>query len=86
MLEGQIQTDDEALKDRVRALQLSEVLILRGDKENSLAGARGDLNKKLMSTHLSCLVVPHKNFQGRNEVKSTYLGRYLAIYVLYKSN
>lgn len=37
MLEGQMQTDDETLRDRIRALSPGEVLILRGDKHNSLA-------------------------------------------------
>lgn len=30
--------------------------------------------------------MPHQNFSGKSAVKSTYLGRYLAVYVLFKSN
>ena len=86
VLEAQIQTDDEALRDRIKALYPSEVLVLRGDRDNSLASKGADLNETLMKQHLSCLIVKHHNFEGNNAVKSTYLNRYLAIYVLYNSN
>lgn len=35
-----------------------------------------------MKHHLSCLVLPHEQF--KHKVQSTYLKRYLAVYVLYK--
>jgi hypothetical protein len=37
VLEGQIQTDDELLRDRIKSLRAGEVLILKGDRHNSLA-------------------------------------------------
>lgn len=89
-LEGQIQTDDETLRDRIRCLQKSnEVFILWGDHENSLVSKSSnptEVNEQLMKKHLSCMVVPHNNFRMRHMVKSSYLGRYLAIFVLYKTN
>lgn len=85
VLEGQIQTEDDSLRDRIRALFHGEVLVLRGDKHNSLVQKGENLNESLMKQHLSCLIVPHQNFANRASVKSTYLNRYLAMYVLYTS-
>ena len=49
LVESQIQTDDDQLRDRVRKLGDSEVLILRGDRDNSLTPRSGqDLNEGLM--------------------------------------
>lgn len=56
---------------------------MRGDKHNSLANNAPNLNETLMKQHLSCLIVPHNNWSGRASIKSTYLNRYLAVYVLY---
>lgn len=88
-LEGQIQTDDENLRDRIRSLLKSnEVMILWGDHDNSLvpkSSNPNEVNEQLMKKHLSCIVVPHSNFRQKHLVKSTYLGRYLAIFVLYKT-
>jgi predicted aminopeptidase len=82
VLEGQITTDDEHLKERVKSLQSHDVLILRGDRADSLVFKGESLNEQIMKHHLSCLVVPHDLFKCK--VASTYLKRYLAIYVLYK--
>ena len=41
-----------------------------------------DLNESLMKSHLSCMVVPHVDFQAR--VSTQYLSRFLAVYVLFK--
>lgn len=84
VVEAQIETDDDQLRDRIRTLQPREVLILRGDRDNSLVPSRGqDLNESLMKQHLSCMVVPHSQFP--THVQSSYLCRYLAIYVLFKT-
>ena len=48
VLEGQIQTEDESLRDRIRALFHGEVLVLRGDKHNSLVQKGDNLNESLM--------------------------------------
>jgi len=36
VLTGQIQTDDDSLRDRIKQLKQGDVLILRGDRHNSL--------------------------------------------------
>jgi len=59
--------------------------VLRGDRDNSLSARGGqDLNESLMKQHLSCLIVPHTSFQAK--VQTSYLNRYLALYVLFKTN
>lgn len=69
LLESQIQTEEDQLRDRIRALIPGEVLVLRGDRDNSLTPRSGhDLNEGLMQQHLSCLLVPHQHFQGRSQV------------------
>lgn len=65
ILEGQIQTEDETLRDRIRALYQGEVMVLRGDKHNSLVQKGENLNESLMKQHLSCLILPHHNFSGK---------------------
>jgi hypothetical protein len=32
------------------------------------------------------MIVPHSDFKNKHLVKSTYLGRYLAVFVLYRIN
>lgn len=44
-VEGQILTDDEHLKDRVKSLQQHDVLILRGDRADSLVFKSESLNE-----------------------------------------
>ena len=44
-MEGQIQTEDENLKDRVKSLQSHDVLILRGDRADSLVFKGESLNE-----------------------------------------
>ena len=58
------------------------MLILRGDRADSLVFKGESLNEQIMKHHLSCLVIPHEQFKCK--VQSTYLKRYLAVYVLYK--
>jgi hypothetical protein len=82
VIEGQIQTDDEHLKERIKSLQTQDVLILRGDRADSLVYKGESLNDSIMKHHLSCLILLHEGFKSK--VQSTYLKRYLAIYVLYK--
>lgn len=83
IVEAQIETEDNDLRDRIRQLQTREVLILRGDRDNSLVTRSGmDLNESLMKSHLACMVVPHTDFQAR--VSTQYLNRFLAVYVLFK--
>lgn len=68
---------------------INEVLILWGDHENSLVPKStnaNDVNDQLMKKHLSCMIVPHSSFKNKHLVKSTYLGRYLAVFVLYKKD
>lgn len=63
-------------------------MILWGDHENSLvakSSTPNEVNEQLMKKHLSCMVIPHNNFKQKHLVKSTYLGRYLAIFVLYST-
>jgi hypothetical protein len=63
-------------------------MILWGDHDNSLvpkSSNPNEVNEQLMKKHLSCIIVPHNTFRHRHLVKSTYLGRYLAIFVLYKT-
>lgn len=85
LVESQIQTEDDQLRDRIRTLFSGEVLILRGDRDNSLSARGGqDLNESLMKQHLSCLIVPHTSFQAK--VQTHYLNRYLALYILFKTN
>lgn len=49
IVDAQIETDDDSLRDRIRTLQQREVLILRGDRDNSLVPRPGcDLNETLM--------------------------------------
>ena len=86
VLQGQILTDDDDLRNRIRSLYPKEVLVLRGDRDNSLTTKGTDLNDTLMKTHLSCLIVKHHDFKGNSTVKQTYLNRYLAIYILYNSD
>ena len=75
-------TDDDHLKDRVKTLLTHDVLILRGDRADSLVYKGESLTEQIMKHHLSCLVLPHETF--KHKVQSTYLKRYLAVYVLYK--
>ena len=86
ILQAQIQTDDDTLRDRIRSLTPGEVLILRGDRDNSLLTKGSDLNEILVKTHLTCMIVKHHNFKGNDAVNSTFLNRYLAIYILYNSD
>ena len=58
------------------------MLVLRGDRADSLVFKGESLNEQIMKHHLTCLVVPHEAF--KQKVQSTYLKRYLAVYVLYK--
>ena len=87
IVESQIQTDDDSLRDRIHTLYPGEVLVLRGDRDNSLSSRGGqDLNEGLIKQHLSCLVVPHTDFHANSQIQTKYLKRYLALYVLFKTN
>ena len=55
---------------------------MRGDRADSLVFKGESLNEQLSKHHLSCLIIPHYDFSKK--VQSTYLKRFLAIYVLYK--
>ena len=49
IVESQIQTDDDSLRDRIHTLYPGEVLVLRGDRDNSLSSRGGqDLNEGLI--------------------------------------
>jgi hypothetical protein len=86
ILEGQIQTDDELLRDRIKSLRAGEVLILKGDRHNSLANKeQGKLNENFMTQHLSCLIMNHHQFPHQDKIKAKYLNRYVALYVLFRS-
>ena len=55
-----MQTDDDLLRDRIKTLRQGEVLILKGDRHNSLANKdQNKLNENLMTQHLCCMVMPH---------------------------
>ena len=50
MLEGQMQTDDDFLRDRIKNLRQGEVLVLKGDRHNSLGNKeQGKLNENFMN-------------------------------------
>lgn len=83
VLEGQIHTDDNQLKDRVKSLRAGEVLVLRGDRQESLVYKGESLNEQLVKQHLTCLIVPH-DFRYPQQTQNMYLQRFLAIYILYK--
>jgi hypothetical protein len=89
MLEGQMQTDDDMLRDRIKQLRQGEVLILRGDRHNSLTlKEQGKLNENFMSQHLCCYIMSHHAFPFSDKVdnkRTKYLNRYVALYVLYKT-
>ena len=59
MLQGQIQTDDDQLRDRVRSLRVGEVLILKGEKKDSLnlSNKEQKFNEDFMTQHLSCMIM-----------------------------
>jgi hypothetical protein len=72
------------LKDRVKLLTQNEVLILRGDRAESLVYKGENLNEFFVKQHLTCLVIPHINFP--KQTTSSYLQRYLAVYILFKAS
>lgn len=50
------------LRDRIKSLRVGEVLILKGEKKDSLSFANKEhekLNENFMTQHLSCLVMQH---------------------------
>lgn len=82
------------LRDRIKSLRVGEVLILKGEKKDSLSFANKEhekLNENFMTQHLSCLVMQHHQFPkkdldgGAGGLSAKYLNRYVALYVLYKS-
>ena len=47
------------------------------------------LNENLMSQHLCCMIMQHHSFPHSDKIdnnKSKYLNRYVALYVLFKTN
>ena len=72
------------------------MLILKGEKKDSLSFANKEnhsVNENLMSQHLSCLIMLHHQYpkrdldevSGAGNISAKYLNRYLALYVLFKS-
>ena len=84
-----MQTDDDLLRDRIKSLRQGEVLVLKGDRHNSLANKeQGKLNENFMSQHLCCMVMKHHSFAHSDKIdnkKTKYLNRYVALYILYKT-
>lgn len=61
MLEGQVSGADvdNVLRDAVKGLKSNEILMLRGDRQNSLLPRDPKkIHESLMSQHLSCCMVP----------------------------
>ena len=97
LIQGQIATDDDQLRDRIKGLRQGEVLVLKGEKKDSLSfvGKENEkMNENFMTQHLSCLIMPHHSFGKRNldaicgtngGISAKYLNRYLALYVLFKN-
>eukprot|EP00347_Sterkiella_histriomuscorum_P009559 403340741 len=92
ILEGQIQAaeiNDNQLRESIKSLRQNEILILRGDRQNSLM-PRSDPKKihdGLLTQHLSCCILPQTKYSGNDRVvqeQVPYVKRYLGLYVLYK--
>lgn len=85
-----MQTDDDILRERIKQLRQGEVLILKGDRDNSLANKeQGKLNDNFMTQHLSCMIMSHHQFPHADKVDSQrtkYLNRYVALYVLFRTD
>ena len=63
LVEAQVRTEDDHLRDRIKTLSQRDVLILEGDQDNSL-GKAANLR---MQSHLSCIIMPDEEFQSRQE-------------------
>ena len=89
-MEGQIQGADvdNILREAVKGLKPNEVLILRGDRQNSLMPRDPKkIHESLLSQHLSCCIIPqHFRFKDNPQNTNTYIKRFLALYILYKIN
>ena len=62
LIHGQIATDDDQLRDRIKGLRRGEVLILKGEKKDSLSFVNKEnekINENLTTQHLSCRIMPH---------------------------
>lgn len=58
-------TDDDNLKEKVKSLMSHDLLVLRGDRADSLVFKGESLNESIMKHHLSCLVLPHETFKNK---------------------
>ena len=78
---------DNVLREAVKGLRSNEVLILRGDRQNSLMPRDPKkIHESLMAQHLSCCLIPqHFRFRDNN-ISNSYIKRFLALYILYKIN
>lgn len=75
---------EQRLKDGVKSLGTNEVLILRGDRAESLVYKGENLNESFVKQHLTCLVMPHIGFPQQKT--SSYLQRYLAVFILFQAS
>ncbi len=75
------------MRESVKNLKPNELLVLRGDRQNSLMPRDPKkIHESLLSQHLSCCIVPqHFRFKD-NLPQGSYIKRFLALYILYKIN
>lgn len=90
-VKGQInalELNDNVLRDNIKNMGATDVIILRGDRQNSLL-PKSDPKKvhdSLLSQQLSCLLLPQPNFPGDHVVREQlpYVKRFMALYFLFK--
>ena len=76
---------DPVLRESIKSLKQNEVLILRGDRQNSLLPRDPrKIHESIMTQHLGCCLIPQPRF--RDNVNTGYVKRYLGLYILYKIN
>ena len=84
-----MQTDDDILRERIKQLRQGEVLILKGDRHNSLANKeQGKLNETFMTQHLSCMIMSQHSFPHTDKIdnkRTKYLNRFVALYILFRT-
>ena len=77
---------DTSLREAIKILKVDEILVLKGDRPNSLI-PRSDPKKihdNLMTQHLSCFILPYGKLSQKIQEQVPFVKRYLALYLLYK--